>query len=96
MPISFRLVAAQPADLLRAGEAGAFSEFWQGDIAEVLVYNRELSSIELQQAWSSLQGKYGIQEGLAKPSNYYKFAANVGDSLTIGNTQLRRMAQVSS
>jgi Ca2+-binding RTX toxin-like protein len=33
-------------------------EYWQGDIAELLVYNRELSEEERQQNWAYLQEKY--------------------------------------
>jgi hypothetical protein len=33
-------------------------EFWQGDIAELLVYNKALSTQELQDTWGYLQDKY--------------------------------------
>ena len=35
-------------------------EFWQGDIAEVLVYNTALTASELQQDWAYLAGKYDL------------------------------------
>jgi hypothetical protein len=35
---------------------------WLGDIAEALVFNRELSPNEMQIIWSSLAGKYGLQQ----------------------------------
>jgi hypothetical protein len=47
------------------GTQGGF-EFWQGDIAELLVYNKELSASELQQDWSYLDQKYGIS-GVPEP-----------------------------
>ena len=37
------------------------SEYWQGDIAEILVYDREVSQPELDQIWGYLATKYGIQ-----------------------------------
>jgi hypothetical protein len=37
------------------GRQGALNgEFWHGDIAELLIYDRELSAAELQQVWSFL------------------------------------------
>jgi hypothetical protein len=33
---------------------------WLGDIAEVLVFDRQLSPAEMQAIWSSLSGKYGL------------------------------------
>ncbi|MBK7872695.1 MAG: hypothetical protein IPJ74_19465 [Saprospiraceae bacterium] len=36
------------------------SEYWQGGIGEVVVYNRLLTALELQQAHSYLALKYGI------------------------------------
>jgi hypothetical protein len=57
-PLSFR-------DLTTAyhiGSQGGAGEFWQGDMAEILVYNRELSSAELQQDWSYLSQKYATPE----------------------------------
>lgn len=38
--------------------SGTFDEYWRGDIAEMLVYNRELSASELDRVWESLQLKY--------------------------------------
>jgi hypothetical protein len=35
-------------------------ELWQGDIAEILIYNRELSASELHTDWSYLQEKYSL------------------------------------
>jgi hypothetical protein len=40
------------------GTQGSAGEFWQGDMAEILVYDRELSPTELQQNWSYLDQKY--------------------------------------
>ncbi len=37
---------------------GTFDEYWRGDIAEMLVFNRELSLSELEQVWSFLLLKY--------------------------------------
>jgi Concanavalin A-like lectin/glucanases superfamily len=39
-------------------QGSANNEYWQGDIAELLVYDRELSADELTQNWSYLQQKY--------------------------------------
>ena len=51
---------ATPYFIGSQGDGSAVSEFWQGDIAEVLVYNRALSPGELQQDWAYLGQKYGI------------------------------------
>jgi autotransporter-associated beta strand protein len=41
------------------GQQGTLNgEYWQGNIAEVLVYNRELSTVERQTVESYLEGKY--------------------------------------
>ena len=42
-------------------------EFWRGDMAEVLVYDRELNSTELQQTWDALDQKYGFNSPAAVP-----------------------------
>jgi hypothetical protein len=42
---------------------------WLGDIAEVLVFDRQLSTAEMQIVWSSLSGKYGLQPGAPLTSN---------------------------
>lgn len=38
---------------------GTFDEYWHGDIAEFIVFNRELASSELNQVWQYLEAKYG-------------------------------------
>lgn len=42
---------------------------WLGDIAEVLVYDRQLSSVEMQMIWSALSIKYGLQTQAVAPSS---------------------------
>jgi len=44
-------------------------EFWQGDIAEVLVYDRASSSSELQQDWAYLNQKYFETAAAPEPSS---------------------------
>ena len=39
--------------------SGTFDEYWHGDIAELLVFDRELSNPELQLIWTWLAVKYG-------------------------------------
>jgi hypothetical protein len=38
---------------------GTFDEYWHGDIAELIVFNRELTATELNQVWQYLAAKYG-------------------------------------
>jgi hypothetical protein len=35
-------------------------EFWNGDIAELMVFDRALSEIERMQVWNMLSSRYGI------------------------------------
>lgn len=42
------------------GRQGPISEFWDGDIAEILVYDRDLSRCELDVVYDYLNDKYGI------------------------------------
>ena len=41
-------------------------EYWHGDIAEILVYDRALSVEELQQVWSVLLNRYGLPTHVKK------------------------------
>jgi hypothetical protein len=66
--------ALSPRDLTTPyviGQQGNINgEFWQGDIAELLVYDRALSSSELQQDWSYLDAKYfGSQSAVPEPAS---------------------------
>jgi hypothetical protein len=56
-PLSTRDLSAADGTY-RIGTQGGGMEFWQGDIAEILVYNAALSSSELQQDWTYLDQKY--------------------------------------
>jgi hypothetical protein len=38
---------------------GTFDEYWHGDIAELIVFNRELTGSELNQVWQYLAARYG-------------------------------------
>ncbi len=40
---------------------------WQGDIAEALVYDRELSPAEVKTIWTALSAKYGLHAAGAAP-----------------------------
>jgi hypothetical protein len=40
---------------------------WRGDIAEALVFNRQLSPAEMQMVWSALSDKYGLHPITAAP-----------------------------
>jgi hypothetical protein len=42
------------------GRQGPISEFWTGDIAEILVYNTDLTRCELDSVYDYLNGKYGL------------------------------------
>ncbi len=48
-------------------------EYWKGDIAEILVYDRELSEPELRQVWDYLSLRYGINSEF-KPSDAHLLA----------------------
>jgi hypothetical protein len=60
--ISNRLSALAPRTLTAnyvIGRQGSLNgEYWSGDIAEMLVYNRELGSDELASVWQFLMAKY--------------------------------------
>lgn len=42
------------------GRQGTTSEFWLGDVAEILVYNAELTRCELDAVYDSLNDRYGL------------------------------------
>ncbi|MBS0195844.1 MAG: immunoglobulin domain-containing protein [Planctomycetes bacterium] len=42
------------------GRQGPISEFWTGDIAEILVYDADLTRCELDEVYDYLNGRYGI------------------------------------
>ncbi len=42
------------------GRQGPISEFWVGDIAEILVYNADLTRCELDAVYDYLNGRYGL------------------------------------
>jgi len=50
------------------GAAAGPCRGWLGDIAEELVYDRQLSPTEMQLIWSSLAGKYGLHPVAIAPS----------------------------
>jgi hypothetical protein len=39
-------------------------EYWNGDIAEILVFNRELTEAERRQVWSYLRTRYALKSSL--------------------------------
>lgn len=45
---------------LDIGRGGGQSYYWQGNIAQVLVYNRALTAIEILQNFNATRGRYGI------------------------------------
>ena len=67
---SYPDVAGSEADAanLRSGRKVSFQtadgtldgEFWNGLVAELLVWNRALNDAELAKAWKHLGGKYGV------------------------------------
>jgi hypothetical protein len=63
-PLAVKGSPLTPRDLTTpyvVGRQGALdAEFWHGDIAELLVYDRELSAGELQQNWNYLQQKWDL------------------------------------
>ena len=42
-------------------------EYWHGDIAELLVFDRALSQSDREQVWSYLASRYGIQAAPSRP-----------------------------
>ena len=50
----------QYGDDIFVGYSGAGGEYWNGDFAEILVFNRVLSPVELQEIGFYLQAKYGV------------------------------------
>jgi sucrose-6-phosphate hydrolase SacC (GH32 family) len=56
------------AEILCVGAKADGSEFLEGDIAEILVYNRPLSDEEAKNTLASLQFKWGLSESNARTS----------------------------
>ena len=42
-------------------------EYWHGDIAELLVFDRALPPTEREQVWGYLASRYGIQIAPSRP-----------------------------
>jgi Concanavalin A-like lectin/glucanases superfamily/PEP-CTERM motif len=74
-PLSTRDLSSSDG-LYRIGTQGGGMEFWQGDISEILVYNRALSPSELQQDWSYLDVKY-FDAAVPEPSTLTLLACGV-------------------
>jgi hypothetical protein len=61
------------------GTQGGVFEFWQGDIAEILVYNRALSNPEREQTMAYLDTKYFHPvAAVPEPEAYALFLAGIG------------------
>lgn len=49
------------------GRQGTAGEYWHGDIAELIVYNRAVTPDERRDVWSYLGNKYGLSSRLSPP-----------------------------
>jgi hypothetical protein len=86
-PLTTRIVTGQYV-VGRQGTAVApgTSEYWHGDIAEILVFNRELTGAELSQAWLYLQAKYfpiNLAVGLVGNAIQLSFTTTTNQSYTL-------------
>lgn len=66
-------------------------EYWQGDIAELLVYNAELTQTEWQQNWDFLEDKYFVAtppDPIPEPSSWVLMG--IGVLGILGMSWLRR------
>ena len=60
---SLGALTATPAldvDFRIGGAESNFNEYWNGNIAQVSIYNRALSAAEISQNFEALRGRYGI------------------------------------
>jgi hypothetical protein len=86
-PLTTRIVTGQYV-VGRQGTAVApgTDEYWHGDIAEMLVFNRELTGDELSQVWLYLQGKYfpiNLTASLVANAIQLSFLTTTNQSYTI-------------
>jgi methionine-rich copper-binding protein CopC len=70
LPGGWNLLSVTTTDAVTASTVSSdrtFNRSWEGDIAEVLVYNRALSAVEIEQVGSYLTVKYGMTTAYAAP-----------------------------
>jgi methionine-rich copper-binding protein CopC len=70
LPVGWNLLSVTTTDVVNASTLSADrtnGRSWEGDIAEVLVYNRALSAVEVEQIGSYLTAKYGLTTAYAAP-----------------------------
>jgi len=74
-----RLLAQKGAPLAKRNLATGFvigrqgtlnGEFWNGDIAEVLVYDRQLNDSERERVWRHLRHRYALEEEAGDPAHW--------------------------
>lgn len=70
LPVGWNLLSVTTTDVVNASTLSAdrtHGRSWEGDIAEVLIYNRALSAIESEQVGSYLTAKYGMTTTYGPP-----------------------------
>jgi methionine-rich copper-binding protein CopC len=70
LPGGWHLLSVTTTDVVTASTLSSdrtFNRSWEGDIAEVLVYNKTLSAVEIEQVGSYLTAKYGLTTAYASP-----------------------------
>ena len=53
-----RGIATKPIDIGKTGWASSF--YWDGNIAQVSIYNRALTAFEISQNYNALKGRFGL------------------------------------
>lgn len=86
LPGGWNLLSVTTTDVVTASTVSSdrtFNRSWEGDIAEVLVYNKALSAVEIEQIGSYLTAKYAMTTAYAAPviSTYSPAAEATGVAL---------------
>jgi len=90
-------VSSPTSGIAVGGGAGGNSAYWKGDISEVLVYDHQLSSSELQQLGLYLANKYGIYyPGASWISSYSSAIQTQINANQWNEAQANQYAQISS
>ena len=49
-----------PSTIIEIGRRSSGSDYWNGNISQVSIYNRALTATEIQQNYNALKGRYGL------------------------------------
>jgi hypothetical protein len=87
LPGGWNLLSVATTDVVTASTLSrdrTFDRTWEGDIAEVLVYNRALSAVESEQVGGYLTAKYGMTTAHGPPVISTYSPADNATAVTVG------------